>query len=295
MTIHEDHTHLRGSRHSWIVTLLVVLNGLHNALVVPRAFKYDASDWTWLQLGALALLGCVLGPGLTWIQALVLARAGKAMGGRGSKREVRDLLAWASAPGLLALLLWTLDTVLSGPLHAGQGNLNISLWLKSAAWSVELVARAASLILFMWCFRALQKFTIWNTIRVVQLGLAISTGPVFVLIFTLFAGIAEFRGSARPGTTLFSVCALSMIVTYYTMLVWAAPSIAVFLFVNRMPREFVRFANRGLFLSGSLPFRPSWERPWSAIVPFPLLALGLLLLPCLAGLAIPFIIPTYSR
>jgi hypothetical protein len=93
------------------------------------------------------LAGSVFGGTAYWLLGAVLQLSVKALGSQGSYRRSRHLLAFASVPIALSLVLWLLKLALFGSslFHAGGadsgsgGKVFVALWIAAAAWSAALL------------------------------------------------------------------------------------------------------------------------------------------------------------
>jgi hypothetical protein len=132
------------------VTALVFLGGIGGVLLAPRfgsLLDDPERDWLIVLLIAVAA-GGIYGFFAYWLGGWALSRGIKALGGRGSARLSRHLLAFAAAPLALSLVaVWPLrlavygsDVFKSGGADSGAGG-RFFEWLgvAFAAWSVALL------------------------------------------------------------------------------------------------------------------------------------------------------------
>jgi Yip1 domain len=121
------------------VLLIVILAGVAFVLSTPTATSYSG-----LLLVIWAFLaGAFFGLVTYWLLGAVLYGAGAALGSQGSYRRARHVLAFASVPIALSLVLSPLKFGLAGgTIGSGSGTgteLFDALWIAACAWAAVLL------------------------------------------------------------------------------------------------------------------------------------------------------------
>jgi hypothetical protein len=133
------------------VLLLVWMAGIAYALATPAAGTLlDDSDYDGLLIAVWAFIaGGIVGTAAYWVFGLVLHLAGRTLGSQGSYRRARHVLAFASAPIVLSLVLLPVRLALYGEdiFRGGGGDaVGHAAWVFGildaafAAWAVALLA-----------------------------------------------------------------------------------------------------------------------------------------------------------
>jgi hypothetical protein len=133
------------------VLLLVWVAGIAYALATPTAGTLlDDSDYDGLLIAVWAFIaGGIVGTAAYWLFGFVLHRVGRLLGSQGSYRRARHVLAFASAPIALSLLLVPVRLALYGEdvfRSGGSDAVGHDAWAFGildagfAAWAVALLA-----------------------------------------------------------------------------------------------------------------------------------------------------------
>jgi len=121
------------------VLLIVILAGMASVLSTPTASGYSGL----LLLVWAFLAGAFSGLVTYWLLGAVLYGAGAALGSQGSYRRARHVLAFASVPIALSLVLSPLKFGLYGDsIGSGTGtgtDVFFALWIGACAWAAVLL------------------------------------------------------------------------------------------------------------------------------------------------------------
>ena len=169
------------------VLALLWLSGIAGVLLTPVARTLLDDP---LRDGIVVAVWAFIGGGLYgalafWGGGALVHGASQALGGQGSYRRARHLVAFASAPMALSLILWPVGiAAFGGDLFRGGGSdtgsggdLFYTVALAFAAWAVVLLSVG---------IRAVHGWT-WGR-SLATLGLAVAGGVVFVALFYLAFG-----------------------------------------------------------------------------------------------------------
>jgi hypothetical protein len=118
------------------VLLIVILSGVAFVLSTPTASSYSGVllvVWAFLAGGFFGLV-------TYWLLGAVLYGSGAALGSQGSYRRARHVLAFASVPIALSLVLAPIKLGLYGSSGGGTGaDLLTALWIGACAWTAVLL------------------------------------------------------------------------------------------------------------------------------------------------------------
>jgi len=169
------------------------------SLVLRRGFPAERLEKAeissaWLIVGINVLFGAVSGIVVLWALSFLFARLGRVLGGRGSARDVRTVLAWSSVPHLPNLLV--------AILVAGIGGLH--LFTAADAAGSPISAEPLRIAFFLSSF----AFGIWAfVIGVAGLAAVMGFSPLraigvyllgcLLILVLLFASLSAFMKLAR--------------------------------------------------------------------------------------------------
>jgi hypothetical protein len=141
------------------VTAIVFLAGIGAVLMTPRFGKlFDDPEIDGLLVLVLAIFaGSIYGFFAYWLGGWALSRGSRALGGHGSARLSRHVLAFAAAPLALSLIVWPVRLAIYGGDVFRTGGADSSSGGQFLKWLTVAFA-AWALVLLVYGVRTVQRF-----------------------------------------------------------------------------------------------------------------------------------------
>ncbi len=148
----ETYRFLAARRPEYMVVLLAVVSGIHNAINQKAMKSSGDTESLGFILGSSLVGGLFTGLIVLYLFSWLIKHTGRWLGGKAESFELRVVYAWSSVPSLLAIIMIAIQLIVFGKdiFTSTMASLGASIFNQVLFWSTTVLETGLGVWSFIW-------------------------------------------------------------------------------------------------------------------------------------------------